>query len=153
MNKYTKEKRHRFLLNLLEKGAVGDQNYLLNQLKKNGIKTTQASISRDLQDLGYVKIRVSQGVYKYQKMETPPEDLIRNRLQVLFSNFVTGIKSVNHLLVIKTSPGNANGVASLIDLLDRSEILGTVAGDDTILVIIDSASNRKQVEKDFRKFL
>jgi transcriptional regulator of arginine metabolism len=71
----------------------------------------------------------------------------------LFDNFVTDLKSTTNLLLVKTSPGNANGVASFIDRLDWPEILGTVAGDDTILVVVDNEENRRGVEQRFHMLL
>ena len=68
-------------------------------------------------------------------------------------NFVVEIKGTNNLILIKTSPGNANGVGSFIDQIEIPEILGTVAGDDTILVVVDLAKNRSPIEKKFKVLL
>jgi transcriptional regulator of arginine metabolism len=70
-------------------------------------------------------------------------------LRVVFDNFVHELKSTNNLIVIKTAPGNANSVAVIIDRLGLPEILGTIAGDDTILVIVDTDENRKRIENKF----
>jgi transcriptional regulator of arginine metabolism len=78
---------------------------------------------------------------------------IWDRLGLLFNNFVRVIKSTKNMILVKTTPGNAQGVASLIDDLERKEILGTVAGDDTILIIIDSDNNRAEIEKEFKQLL
>ena len=153
MNEYTKLKRQRFLRMIIEEKGVGDQPHLLNELKKHDIVTTQATISRDLQELGFVKVRIEPGLYKYEARGKTSKSLLWEQLQILFKNFVTDVKSTNNLILIKTSPGNANGVASLIDGLQRKEILGTIAGDDTILVVVDSEENRKDVEKDFQDLL
>ncbi len=153
MNEYTKIERQHFLKKIIEEQSVGDQNHLLNELKKHGIVTTQATISRDLQELGFVKVRVAPGLYRYKTVEKVSKNLVYNRLRILFKNFVTGIKSTNNLILIKTSPGNANSIASLIDGLDHKEILGTIAGDDTILLVVDTDKNRKVVEKEFQDLL
>jgi transcriptional regulator of arginine metabolism len=71
----------------------------------------------------------------------------------MFKNFVTDVKRTGNLVLIKTSPGNANGVASLIDGLTQKEILGTVAGDDTILIVVDQKEHGRQVEMGFRELL
>jgi len=153
MNEYTKIERQHFLKKIIEEQSVGDQNHLLNELKKHGIVTTQATISRDLQEMGFVKVRVEPGLYRYKTVEKVSKNLVYNRLRILFKNFVTGIKSTNNLILIKTSPGNANSIASLIDGLDHKEILGTIAGDDTILLVVDTDKNRKVVEKEFQDLL
>lgn len=138
---------------IMTKHGVGDQHHLLMELKRHGIDTTQATISRDLHDMGFIKVREEAGVYKYEYFEKKSEHSIWERLKVMFKNFVTDVKSTGNLILIKTSPGNANGVASLIDGLQRKEILGTVAGDDTILVVLDNQDQRKKIENNFRQLL
>lgn len=71
----------------------------------------------------------------------------------MFENFVIDVKNTNNLILIKTSPGNADGVAELVDRIERKEILGTIAGDDTILVVTDTSKNRRAVEKKFVSLL
>ena len=153
MSEYTRMQRRRLLREIIENQGIGDQVHLLEKLKDQGIETTQATVSRDLQEMGYVKVRIAQGVYKYEQFEKSPEGVLWNRLKVLFENFVTDVKSTNNLVLVKTSPGNANGVASLIDGLQNEEILGTIAGDDTILVIVKNDKSRKRVEHSFRSLL
>ena len=153
MNKITKFKRQQFLRDVIARQGLGDQHHLLMELKKQGIATTQATISRDLNEMGFIKVRVETGVYRYEYFEKVSDALLRERLKVLFANFVIEIKSANNLILLKTSPGNANGVASLIDGLQRKEILGTIAGDDTILVVIRNLESRKNVENEFKMLL
>lgn len=153
MNKNTKRRRQRLLKEIVATSGIGDQQHLLVLLKRRGIETTQATVSRDLQEMGFIKVRQDTGVYRYEILEKKSESMIWEKLNVLFENFVTGIRSTNNLILIKTSPGNANGVASLIDGLQRQEILGTLAGDDTILVVIDTEANRQVMERDFRRLL
>ena len=153
MNKKTKSKRQQFLRDVIARQGLGDQHHLLMELKKQGIATTQATISRDLNEMGFIKARVETGVYRYEYFEKVSDASLRERLKVLFANFVIEIKSANNLILLKTSPGNANGVASLIDGLQRKEILGTIAGDDTILVVIRNLESRKNVEKEFKMLL
>jgi transcriptional regulator of arginine metabolism len=149
----TKLDRQQALRRIILEHGIGDQGRLLVELKKHGVATTQATVSRDLQEMGLVKVRVSPGEYKYTLLEKAPEEIIWDRLKLLFHNFVTEIKGTKNLVLVKTSPGNANGVASLIDRLPRPEILGTVAGDDTILVVIDTDRNRARVESALRRLL
>ncbi len=153
MKKDTKKIRQQALRAIILEKGVGGQQHLLDAMIKKGFATTQATISRDLQEMGFVKIRVGPREYKYELLEKASEGIIWERLRVLFHNFVTDIKGTKNLVLVKTSPGNANGVASLIDGLARPEILGTVAGDDTILVVTDSDRNRAKVENTFRRLL
>jgi transcriptional regulator of arginine metabolism len=149
MYDYTKRIRLQLLKKIISEQEVSDQIQLLKELRNSGIETTQATISRDLQELNVVKVRIKPGRYKYEILEKASESDLSEQLRVVFDNFVDGIKSTNNLIVIKTAPGNANSVAVIIDRLGLPEILGTIAGDDTILVIVDTDENRKRIEDEF----
>jgi len=149
MNDYTTTIRLRLLKKIISEQEVSDQIQLLNELKNSGIETTQATISRDLQKLNVVKVRVESGRYRYEILEKASEVDLRDQLRAVFDNFVDEIKATNNLIVIRTAPGNANSVAVIIDRLGLPEILGTIAGDDTILVIVDTDENRKRIENGF----
>lgn len=149
VNIITKAKRQQLLREIVSKLGSGDQHHLLMELKKHGVATTQATISRDLHEMGFIRIRTETGMYRYEYFEKMSNAALWKRLKILFANFLTDIKSTGNLILLKASPGNANGIASLIDGLQREEILGTVAGDDTILVVIDNERNRKNLEKEF----
>jgi transcriptional regulator of arginine metabolism len=149
MTDYTRTIRLHLIRKIISEQEVSDQIQLLNQLKNSGIQTTQATISRDLQELNVVKVRVKPGHYKYEILEKPSESNLREQLRIVFDNFVDEIKSTNNLIVIRTAPGNANSVAAIVDRLEIPEILGTIAGDDTILVIVDTDENRKRIESEF----
>ena len=153
MHEYTKKERQRLIKKIIDQGVIGDQLHLLKELNKYSVNATQATISRDLQELGVVKVRVNAGVYKYAILDTTAEDYIWSQLETLFRNFVVEIKSTNNLIVIITAPGNAHGVARLIDALERKPILGTIAGDDTLLIIINTVKNRNFIEKEFKALL
>lgn len=154
MNKYTKAYRQKILRHIIEMMGISDQSHLLQELKRRGVKTTQATISRDLHEMGVVKTKVAPGVYiyKYEVLGSLPRDVISRRLKIMFENFVVDIKGTENLILVKTSPGNAHGVASLIDLSKFKEVLGTIAGDDTILVVVDDKQNRIRLEKKFHEF-
>jgi transcriptional regulator of arginine metabolism len=150
MNDYTKPKRHRALREILSHERIGDQVDLLAALKKKGIQTTQATISRDFREMGVVKVPVAPGVYAYRTEAAAAPSPGGPNLNNLFRAVVTDIKGTSHLVVVKTIPGNANGVAIQIDALKEPAILGTVAGDDTILVVVDTEVHRKAIERGFR---
>ena len=149
MYDYTKRIRLQLLKKIICGQEVSDQVQLLNELRNSGIETTQATISRDLQELNVVKVRAKPGHYKYEILGKASESDLSEQLTVVFDNFVNEIKSTNNLIVIKTAPGNANSVAVIIDRLGLPEILGTIAGDDTILVIVDTDENRRRIENRF----
>ena len=153
MNDYATKIRLQIIKKIISEREVSDQIHLLNELKNSGIETTQATISRDLQRLNVVKVRVEAGRYRYEILKKASESDLKDQLRVVFDNFVNQIKSTNNMIVIKTTSGNANSVAVIIDRLGLPEILGTIAGDDTILIVIDTDENRKRIENEFVNIL
>jgi transcriptional regulator of arginine metabolism len=118
---------------------VKTQEDLVEELKKEGFLVTQATISRDLSSLGLVKAKLNNGVSVYL---LPEVEKLRNTL----ASFVKKIDRAENLVVIKTEPGAAQSVAASIDRIDMPEILGTVAGDDTILVVGRDRKNAAKVK-------
>jgi transcriptional regulator of arginine metabolism len=113
---------------------ISSQEQLLKRLKGKGISCTQATLSRNLRQLGVLRIPNGRGGYKYSLSEQGK--LSAGTLSTL--NIVSAIKSIidaKGMIIIKTIPGHANGVAVCIDNADRYEIAGTIAGDDTLLII------------------
>jgi transcriptional regulator of arginine metabolism len=153
MHKHTAAQRKDVLRDIISQHGVGDQHHLQMELARRGIDTTQATVSRDLHDMGYVKIPLGSGTYRYEFLDRAAHGPLWTRLKIMFKNFVTEIKSSGNIVLVKTAPGNANGVASLIDGIKHPQIIGTVAGDDTILVVIDAPRHRSNVEKSFRELL
>ena len=145
--------RQALLKELLGRMSPADQGLFQREMRKRGVRTTQATISRDLQEMGYVKVRTGPGVYRYEAFDPAGRGSLLDRLKVLFRNFVVEVKGTGQLLLVKTSPGNANGVASVIDAIRKKEILGTVAGDDTILVITGGPADRKEIQHEFEALL
>lgn len=137
-----KVKRHNKILEIIEKYNIETQEELIDKLKLAGFQVTQATISRDIRELGLLKVLSNKGTYKYTRPSAESHGG-----QALFNRAFSGtVKSVNTSLndiVIKTYPGMANAVAAYIDSLHDEDILGCVAGDDCIIIIaktIESAA-------------
>ena len=123
---------------------ISSHDVLLKKLKAKGISCTQATLSRDLRQLGAGRIADGQGGYKYSLPESPADlHPDYSRLQVL--PVIRDLVDAKGLLVIRTLPGNANNTAIYIDNTSRFEIAGTIAGDDTILVIPRDGITNSQV--------
>ncbi len=148
-----KKERQKLIKQILEEKEIGEQFQLLEELKKRGINTTQATVSRDLQEMGVVKVRIKPGVYKYELMQKGLSNRVWEKIKVAFENFVESIDYTGNLILIKTPPGNAHGVAALIDELNYDGILGTLAGDDSILVIVKQPEKTKKIVKEFQNLL
>ncbi len=122
-----KKFRHQKIREIIEDNDIATQEQLIAELRKNGIFVTQATLSRDLSEIGVVKIRKGYGeyIYKVSNELSGSGQALRNK----FINFVREVKSTGNLIIIKTPPGEAQGVARAIDLAEIKCILGTVAKD------------------------
>ena len=126
------------LRKLLNDTEVGDQIEITNHLKEKGFKVTQATVSRDLLELGAARVSVRPGVHRYQVISESNTADIRRRLEIAFRDNVETVNMCGNLMLIKTTPGAAAGVANAFDQYGFQDVIGTVAGDDTILLITRS---------------
>jgi len=127
-----KVQRQRRIVQLLRRQQISSQEELADMLARNGEKVTQATLSRDLEELGAVKVREN-GRVVYRLPEAPPsgDEWLRRMLE----EFALEVGSSGNLVVVKTPPGGANAVARALDNAGIKDVIGTVAGDDTILVV------------------
>ena len=138
----TKQRRQSRILALVQSRPVLNQDALARQLSGEGIRVTQATLSRDLHDLNLIK--TAEG-YKLPNQLIPRSGNTR-QYQETIAHFMTEVAVAGNLVVVKTNPGNASPVARCLDSIGWSEILGTVAGDDTILVVTKGASASRTVQ-------
>jgi transcriptional regulator of arginine metabolism len=136
----TKAHRQHRIAKLLADHAVTSQTQLADLLAGEGITATQATVSRDLEDLGAIKVRVPGGETVYAIPELPraqvaPEDHLRRVL----GEWAVDVVSSGNLAVVRTPPGSAHVVASALDRAGLPEMIGTVAGDDTLVVIAEES--------------
>lgn len=128
MNKASRQKKIR---ELVEQNEISGQQELLGMLEKAGFPVAQATLSRDFADLGIVRNRTSDGGYRLSAPEERQEDILRG----LVGMEVLSVTANETSIIINTLPGRAHGVGSFLDRINSPEILGTIAGDDTVLVI------------------
>lgn len=131
-----KVQRQRKIREIIKSTNISTQEELADALKKAGYDVTQATVSRDIKELRLVKIAKEDNSYIYG---LPKEQNILHsevRLRMMMQELVTGIDYSENLVVIKTYPGNAHGIASLLDSSHWPGVIGTLAGDDTILLVI-----------------
>ncbi|MFN7251134.1 MAG: transcriptional regulator AhrC/ArgR [Anaerobacillus sp.] len=129
-----KGQRHIKIREIIANREIETQDDLVENLKNAGFNVTQATVSRDIKELHLVKVPMQDGRYKYSLPADQRFNPLQKLKRSLMDSFVT-IDHANNLIVMKTLPGNANAVGALIDNLDWNEILGTICGDDTILII------------------
>jgi transcriptional regulator of arginine metabolism len=132
----SKVQRQQTIARLIEQHQVTNQPQLVDLLAAEGITATQATVSRDLEDLGAVKVRVPGGATVYAVPEFVPERVAPlDQLRRVMGEWVAEVTSSGNLVVVRTPPGCAHVVASALDRSNLDGLLGTVAGDDTMLCI------------------
>lgn len=130
-----KEPRQQAILTIIREQDVRTQDQLAGELRARGFEATQATVSRDIRELGLIKVVSKDGGYRYAEPQGPlPPDAL-GRVQKTFHDFVRDIAFSGLLLVIKTQPGSAMVVAAALDALNLEGVAGTVAGDDAVLVV------------------
>jgi transcriptional regulator of arginine metabolism len=130
------QRQHR-ILGLLESHGVTSQTQLVELLAADGVVATQATVSRDLDDLGAIKVRVAGGETVYAVPEQPHEQHApEEHLRRVFGDWVVDVAHSGNLVVLRTPPGSAHVVGSALDRTGVTGVIGTVAGDDTVLVVV-----------------
>ena len=135
----TKSYRQGQILKLIRGKRIGTQEELSQELKNQGIAATQVTLSRDIRDLRLVKTR--EGYQEMAPEEKGPE------FPLLAAEFVLDVRCAQNLVVLKTAPGHANSVAVALDHEEWPEVVGTIAGDDTILLIAPDNATAEVVQE------
>jgi transcriptional regulator of arginine metabolism len=147
-----KGQRHIKIREIIGNGEIETQEDLVDALREAGFQVTQATVSRDIKEMHLIKVPLTDGGYKYSL----PADQRFNPLQKLKRSLLDSFISIDHtdhLVVMKTLPGNAMAIGALIDNLDTGDIMGTICGDDTILIICRDREKTPQVVHQFLSML
>ena len=148
-----KKGRQEKILELINNYEIDTQDALMERLCAEGYPVTQATVSRDIRDLDLVKVATQSGSYKYVVSDISRRNSrSRGHLSVV-SDTVIGVKCAQNIIVLKTAPGMAQAVATVIDRVPDTEILGCVAGDDTIIVVVPDATIAESVTNRLKKLL
>lgn len=146
MSTLGKPQRQHRILRIIDEQAVSSQLQLVELLAAEGVTATQATVSRDLEELGAVKVRIPGGLTAYAVPEhareaTRPDDHLRR----VMGDFVVEVAHSANLVVLRTSPGSAHVVGSALDRAGLPEVIGCVAGDDTVLVVCTAGTGGDEV--------
>ena len=133
-------------ISLIKAGLIHSQSDLVKQLKKAGFAVTQATASRDLEEIGAVRGRSASGESVYKISNTDDESI--SRTMPVPSDLIISVEASGNLAVVRTPPGGAQLLASSLDHSGISDIIGTIAGDDTVLVVSRKASGGAQLAKE-----
>lgn len=147
-----KSQRHFTIMDIISKERIVTQEELCEALKIRGFDVTQATVSRDIKELQLIKIPDLEG-YRYS---LPDNTALKNsyeRMKRIFQDSVVNIDHSENIVVIKTLPGAAQSVASMIDTSGLNRIIGTVAGDDTILVVVKPVQAVQEVMAEFLRLI
>ncbi|NLM09339.1 MAG: arginine repressor [Clostridiaceae bacterium] len=147
-----KYNRHAKILEIIENYDVETQDELVAKLKEHGMDVTQATVSRDIKELRLVKVASSDGRARYRAMSND-SGVISDRLLTILREGYVSSDYANNILVVKTLPGMAQAVASAIDNLGWSEVVGTIAGDDTIMVVTRAEKIAEEMQERFTSLL
>src|SRR6476660_1405822 len=129
-----KARRQALILELIDRDALHSQEQLRRRLRQRGLDATQATISRDIKELGLVK-RAGDGAYQRPGVETPDPETALTALERAVAEFLRTVDRGQQLVVSRTGPGQAQTLAIALDRARLPEVVGTIGGDDTILVI------------------
>jgi transcriptional regulator of arginine metabolism len=145
--------RERRILDIVANRAITTQAELVAALRSSGIDVTQATVSRDIKRLGLVKVPGGDGAYRYHAPDVarPSAGEVQVRLRRTVEEFVTGVTEGSGLILVKTTTGSAGAVAEAIDEAEWPEIAGTIAGDNTILVVPRGPRERPRILARLRK--
>lgn len=147
-----KSKRHGLIKRIIEQQAVETQEELAQALYSQDIKVTQATVSRDIKEMQLIKVPTGKGGYRYAMPGKDERVLTKERLARLLKEYVLGMDCSENLLVLKTLPGSAGTVAAGLDQVEWPEVIGTIAGDDNILVVVKPKDAVNEVMARLRGF-
>lgn len=130
-----KNNRQSMILDIIAKEHIETQEQLLEQLRKRGVASTQATISRDIKQLHLVKEPTGQGRYRYAVSVQKTKLNFADKLRTIFRESVVSVEAAQNIVVLKTIEGMAQGAAFALDNMGDTDIVGTLAGDDTIFLV------------------
>lgn len=141
------KKRHEAIRNLIDSNSGSTQEEIKELLEKQGIFASQSTLSRDLREIGAVKVPVNTGRSVYRSGESNHTTLITSGIELAAAEYGIECNEIGNFMVIKTKPGNARDFCLILDRQNWEEIVGTIAGDDTILIIARTSSDIKVVQE------
>jgi len=137
-------------LEIIDAEVIETQEEIAERLKAIGMDVTQATISRDIKELRLIKVMSQDGRYRYAPL-SKSENVVYNRLMTIFTESYVSSDYANNIVIVKTLPGMAQASASTIDSLNWTEIVGSIAGDDTVMIICRAEKIAEEIVNKFKK--
>lgn len=148
-----KASRHAKILELIAQEVIDTQEGLLDHLKASGFDVTQATVSRDIRELGIHKVRSENGRYRYVCMQIKQGANMSGKFSMIFGESVKSVDFAQNIVVIKCYSGMANAACATFDAAEFAEVVGTLSGDDTFLVITRSVESAAQITEKLKKLI
>ncbi|MFV0498126.1 MAG: arginine repressor [Candidatus Fimivivens sp.] len=148
-----KASRHTKVLELISNEAIDTQEGLLEHLKDCGFDVTQATVSRDIRELGIHKVRSENGRYRYVSMRLKQGANMSGKFAMIFSESVKSIDYAQNIVVIKCFTGMANAACATFDAAEFSDVVGTLSGDDTFMVVARSVESAAQITERLKRLI
>ena len=134
-----KKARQNKIADLIQRHDIQTQEEMILRLEESGYPVTQATVSRDIRELGLVKGLSPRGIYRYTLPQS--KEGAGSRFTAAVTEFITSVDYAGNIVVIKTYPGHAGAVATCVDSMNMSEVVGTIAGDDAIFIVVRQAES------------
>ena len=147
-----KSNRHSKIIEIINSKAIETQEELAEELKSAGFEVTQATVSRDIKTLRLIKIQGSDGKYRYSIINQNKNDMLE-KLSSILINTVISVENIDKIVVVKTISGSASAAAEAIDRLELGEIAGTIAGDNTIFILVRTLEKAQELVERISKML
>lgn len=151
--KDVKSKRQGEILKIISEVDVETQDQLLNELKRRGLNSTQATISRDIKELHLIKELTGYGSYKYVVSGHKTNMNVASRMRTIFKEGVTSFDRAQNIVVIKTMPGLANAACLAVEAAGIGDLVGSLAGDDTALLVMRDSDKAEELCEEIRGML
>ena len=148
-----KARRQAEILAIIQEHDVETQDQLLAKLRERGVKSTQATISRDIKELHLVKELTGSGTYRYAVSQKNTSLNVAGRLNTIFRESVTSFDSAQNIVVLKSMPGLASAACSAIDGMHLPNVVGSLAGDDTSILIMRTTRDAEELCAEITKML
>ncbi len=147
-----KDNRHSRILEIIKNEDIETQDELADRLRAQNINVTQATVSRDIKELNLIKIPSHSGKYKYSKTSTNNDSSI-NALAYIFSNTAISVERVDKILAVKTITASASVAAEAIDSFMLNGIVGSIAGDNTIFILVRTEERAEELKREIEKLI
>lgn len=149
----SKYDRHAKIIELISEHEIQTQEELVEWLRKEKFDATQATVSRDIRELRLIKVMSGNGVYKYATTAAGEVSDTTAKLQIIFSESVTTIDYAQNIVVVKTLPGMAQAAASAMDAMEHEGVIGCIAGDDTVMVVIRDTKDAQKLTAKLKRLV